>query len=130
MIFFHNKCISRLNIHSNLLHKSYALYIINYFFRLSNNLRHVFSNYKEKILLIFCTLFYFGVFVDYFSNLLYNYCEHKIIVNVKINLTFTIIILLILPCTSVPCGHSVHIGTGERKNIFFVHYNSYINCNI
>ena len=29
----------------------------------------------------------------------------------------------ILPCTSVPCGHSVHIGTGERKNIFFVHYN-------
>ena len=33
-----------------------------------------------------------------------------IIVNVKINLTFTIIILLILPCTSVPCGHSVHIG--------------------
>ena len=48
--------------------------------------------------------------------------RHRTIVNVKINLTFTIIILLILPCTSVPCGHSVHIGTGERKNIFFVHY--------
>ena len=48
--------------------------------------------------------------------------KYIIIVNVKINLTFTIIILLILPCTSVPCGHSVHIGTGERKNIFFVHY--------
>ena len=48
--------------------------------------------------------------------------ELAYIVNVKINLTFTIIILLILPCTSVPCGHSVHIGTGERKNIFFVHY--------
>ena len=31
-------------------------------------------------------------------------------------------ILLILPCTSVPCGHSVHIGTSERKKIFFVHY--------
>ena len=32
------------------------------------------------------------------------------IVNVKINLTFTIIILFILPCTSDDCVISVQIG--------------------
>ena len=40
-----------------------------------------------------------------------------IIVNVKINLTFTIIILFILPCTSDDCLISVQIGTGKR-NLF------------
>ena len=39
------------------------------------------------------------------------------IVNVKINLTFTIIILFILPCTSDDCVISVQIGTGKR-NLF------------
>ena len=36
---------------------------------------------------------------------------------VKINLTFTIIILFILPCTSDDCVISVQIGTGKR-NLF------------
>ena len=39
------------------------------------------------------------------------------IVNVKMNLTFTIIILFILPCTSDDCVISVQIGTGKR-NLF------------
>ena len=43
--------------------------------------------------------------------------KSKIIVNVKINLTFTIIILFILPCTSDDCVISVQIGTGKR-NLF------------
>ncbi|MBE6853153.1 MAG: hypothetical protein E7505_06715 [Ruminococcus sp.] len=36
--------------------------------------------------------------------------DEEIIVNVKINLTFTIIILFILPCTSDDCVISVQIG--------------------
>ena len=40
-----------------------------------------------------------------------------VIVNVKINLTFTIIILFILPCTSDDYVISVQIGTGKR-NLF------------
>ena len=47
----------------------------------------------------------------------------KIIVNVKINLTFTIIILFILPCTSDDCAISVQIGTGKRN--LFIAFNIY-----
>ena len=43
--------------------------------------------------------------------------DRVIIVNVKINLTFTIINLFLLPCTSDDYVISVQIGTGKR-NLF------------
>ena len=49
-----------------------------------------------------------------------------IIVNVKINLTFTIIILFILPCTSDDCLISVQIGTGKRNLLRLLYFGYFI----